>query len=329
MPDALIHRLSAAEAMLDRASMEPRLVREMAVALLGEALAEQDLMSACFALQSIAVSSAILGDVDLLASHAEQALVLANRIGDGDLIAHALATRCAHWTLSGDATAMRADLELGLRLGRGHARARLLINSGALHRAEGRLLEAESAFRQALTFLPEGRPQRWALVNNLAVTLQGLGRLGEAAAMFATALELVPPTSPDVVAKVAMNMALLDLACGRVAEGLAAFDRADDQLRVAGLDPVPSLVDRCRILLDLGLVSEATDTAISLLRVVPGRRLDHIDVLSALVRALVLAGQWELAQGLIGSDVAHLLADHSAGLRDLRLLLAWLEGSPT
>ena len=92
-----------------------------------------------------------------------------------------------------------------------------LYNQGVVLRDQGRLEEAEAAFRQAL----ELEPRHVFALNNLGIVLQRLGRPIEAEAALRQAVTVKPGHAR---AHVNLGNVLLDL--GRTAEAIASLERA-------------------------------------------------------------------------------------------------------
>ena len=106
------------------------------------------------------------------------------------------------------------------------------MTAGAAAVEEGRLEEAERAFREALNLAGEGAAgelRRATTLNNLGYVLHRRGRLAEAEELYAQALALrqtrLGPEHPEVAQSLA-NLAEVKRARGRVEDAERLYRRA-------------------------------------------------------------------------------------------------------
>lgn len=150
-------------------------------------------------------------------------------------------------------------------LGRADLAARADLNLGAIYSMLDRIPEAVAAFDRARPSLVTEPSLLAQLESNAGVALIGVGRFDEAADALGRATAAFEQSGQSLSAAVARgNLAHLLVRRGRLAEGVALFERVDRELAAAAAAPA----QRARLLAEqaaafgaVGLVSESAELA--------------------------------------------------------------------
>jgi len=226
----------------------------------------------------------------------EAARVVADARAAGDAEALVAALRAEAWFERIRLAHDRATLLLdeAVRVARKHhldARlGQVLVTRGAVNHELGRLAAAKRDFDQAEQLI--GPTMDAELASQRAALYQNLGRLTEAAGLYRRVLA-DPGAPPDVRAKVANNLGIIEAQCGRPDRALACFDQAAEAAEEVG----PAVV---------AIVAEGR----AWVTVQTGRLTEGLHLFDAAARL------WEAA----GLPLGELYAEYADALIDLRLI---------
>jgi tetratricopeptide (TPR) repeat protein len=161
----------------------------------------------------------------------------------------------------GRLTVARRDFDRAAGLVGPEDAAELASQLGALNQNMGRLSDAARLYRQVLTD-PSAPPEVQAkAANNLGIIETQCGRPAAAMACFDLAAAAAEEVGPAVVAIVAEGRAWATVQVGRLAEGLELFDKAARLWTTAGLPLGELYAEYADALVDLRLIPEAHERA--------------------------------------------------------------------
>ena len=311
--------------LFERAAFESAAVELEVLALRRSIDRVADPHAASYVEQAVALIEFHRGHLAEANASARRALVLAEHVGPGSSFAfqNSLATLVATSMTHVSEVEFRQIVDTALNHTTGSIRGRMLSNLGVGEYMRGRLAEAEQVLVEALALIPSTQNRRRvAALNNFAVVLLLQGRYEEAGTHFSSVIEYAHYEElPMLKVAAEANLALVELGRGNIAEGLDQFERAQTDLRLSGLDPTSAELDRCRIVLDLGLVDEAVALGSSLLRSSSNRLPELAEALLAVVVALVLAGDTVPARELLNTEAAEPLLSVNDRLRHFKGLV--------
>ncbi len=295
-------RFELARALFERAPFEFDTIGPKLRALRHAVDVENEPRSASYLEQATALAEAVKGHLEEAAVHARRSVDFARRAGaDDDVLHHALTTLILVLNPMDREAELATVLDEASRSVTGAVRGRFLMGHALSEQFRGRLDNAERLSREALDIGPPGTLRQASAFNNLAGNLLLQGRVDEAQSLYEAAREI--SDAKQVLAMSAAiegNLALVALARGDVVRGLDNFERIQARLRILKIDPTAADLDRCRIVLDLGLVDDALRVGSSLLRSSTSHGPERSDALLAVVTALVLAGDVASAVALLG-----------------------------
>lgn len=222
----------------------------------------------------------------------DEAARLADRAGLPGRLGEVLTMRAAVNLELGRTGAATRDLDRATGLVDGAAAADLELKRAALLQNTGRPREAADRYRRILALDGVGADVRTRAANNLALAEALRGRSGDALAHIDLATALAPEVGPAFVAIVAQNRGLVLTQAGRLAEGLAQFDRAVGLLTAAGLPLGESLMELADTLTALRALPEAAELADRAVR-----ELEAHDVALMAAEARVKAAEIALLRG--------------------------------
>jgi tetratricopeptide (TPR) repeat protein len=187
----------------------------------------------------------------------DEALRVARRVRSRTLLADILIGRAAVNQELGWIAAAQRDIERATPLVSSTAAAELLLQQAALYQNAGRLAQAAVIYRRLISNEDARVDVLAKIANNLALIEIQLGRPAAAFARVDEAAIRARQVGPALVALVAQTRAWVTLQAGRVGESLRQFDRAGALYRQAGLPLGEHHLEHADALLDLRLVSEA------------------------------------------------------------------------
>lgn len=235
----------------------------------------------------------------------DEAARLARRAGLAERLGDVLVARAVVRLELGRVAAARRDLDRAAELVVGSAAVDVELKRAALLHNVGRIAEAAGVYRRILDDPRATVDIRVRAANNLALTESLRGRGREALHQMDLATELAPLVGPALVALVAQNRGLILTDAGRLAEGLAQFERATELLTGAGLPLGESLVELAETLVALRALPEAAELADRAVR-----ELDAHDVPLMAAEARLKVAEIALLRGdVAGAAVAAAAAE--------------------
>jgi tetratricopeptide (TPR) repeat protein len=298
-------KLARAQFLFDRAPFEHGAIDGELRALRNSIDFDREPNTASYLEQATAISEARRGHIAVALAHARRSVDFARSdCVEDEVLHHALTTLLLVLNPSDRESELALVLDEASQRIKGTVRGRYLMVHALIEQFRGRLENAERLTHEALAIDPGGALRRASAYNNLAGNLLLQGRLVEAQSWYESAQEIADREGVVVMsAAIDGNLALVALAKGDVVRGLDDFERIQARLRSLHLDSSAGDLDRCRIVLDLGLVDDAVRVGSALLRS-PSRGPERADALLAVAAALVLAGDATSASALLAQPGA-------------------------
>jgi tetratricopeptide (TPR) repeat protein len=256
--------VTAAEALLERATADPVAVRAEAAVLLARALADGDDAVAAVAAHALGLAEREADDVPAAVVHLRQAVELAERAGLPDRAAVARLSLAPAVAFAGDTDAALAELDRAAASLEEPGRSRARVQRAGILQMAGRFDEALAEYGGALPVLRRWGDRMWEARarNNRGLIHLHRCEWAPAAADLEAARRLFAVEGCDVVvAELDHNLGLLAARRGDVPEALARYDAAEARLRELGLPGGIGLLARAETLLAVRLVSDARAAA--------------------------------------------------------------------
>ena len=190
----------------------------------------------------------------------DEAARIARRHGLAVRLGEVLTSRGAVNLELGRIPAARRDLDRARELADGGVPADLLLQQAALLHNLGHLLEAADLYRRALADPATSPETRAKVANNLALIEVVHGRVDEAFANLRLAAVAAVRAGPAPVAIVAQSWGWVAVQAGRLTEGLRRFEEAATLYERAGLPLAEHHLEYVDVLADLRLLPEALDS---------------------------------------------------------------------
>lgn len=242
------------------AETDPRAAEAEAQDLAELARRRGDELGVVLALQAVGVARRLSGDVTGSLAVLDEAVDLADGAGLTAEADDARCTRAAALFLAGRVDESLADLDGAVDRLDGHLRAGALFQRGTVRARVGRLAEGRldlDAAIDALLRYGDVRLAAHALANRGLIHWSD-GRLDDAATDFSAALAHHEALEIDAaVAVMHQNRALIAATRGDYVAALADLDAAEDTLRRLGHQSEVVQLDRCDVLMALGLADDA------------------------------------------------------------------------
>lgn len=251
------------------------------------------------------------GDVEAGVSELRNALRLARLTGSTEREVEAGAALAVALAYAGRTQAGLAAFDRAIRLSRGVLTGHVLHRRSVVLWTLGQHAAALDDTRRAITVLRRAGDKLWTAraMNARGLVYLAIGRPARADADFAAA-ELLFAETGQVLESVyeVQNRALVAFALGDVPTALSYFDKAASRYRSLDV-PVPDLsIDRCRVLLAVGLVGDAlaeADAAIRDIDRAHGRSGKKAELLLIAANCALATGQPQVA--LSRAQAAHRL----------------------
>ena len=212
------------------------------------------------ALQAIGIIHRDRGDVPLAAQQLRSALRMARRSGSSDRVADVMATLGATLAKDGQTTAGLRQLDEAVLIARGETLARVQMRRAHVRSMLGGHAEALADLRLAIKGIRRAKDPVWEAraLNNRCLVHLAVGAVGRADLDSRRAERLFLAAGQQLEAvHVLHNRGIIAQSKGDPTGALRLLETA--AVRYAELvGPSPELaIDRCRLLLDLGLTSDA------------------------------------------------------------------------
>ncbi len=191
----------------------------------------------------------------------DEAARIARRHGLAGRLGEVLTSRGAVNLELGRIPAARRDLDRARELADGDVPADLLLQQAALLHNLGHLLQAAELYRSALADPAASPETRAKVANNLALIEVVHGRVDSAFANLRLAALAAVRAGPAPVAIVAQSWGWVAVQAGRLTEGLRRFDEAAGLYERAGLPLAEHHLEYVDVLTDLRLLPEALDSS--------------------------------------------------------------------
>ncbi len=296
-----------AEELIERAQIDPDQVLLAAVALASEARSSGEPIVASLAEQAAGIAAGELGDLSSAVAHLRESVRWGRAADDAERAGVALSSLSVHLARSGDlGGALEVALEARADLA-GRDLGRLLLHIGLIHHRTGNVDAAEQHYDDAIEVLVTAHDDDGAAraLNNRGLLAADRRRPADALTDLLRAEVLYQDGTQSVAAaKVRHNRGLLLIGTGEVPLGLRLLAEADAVLADHGVDRTMGLLDRCRLLRDLGATAEAFALGADLL----GQHRQGDDALARADLAAVVA---ELALELDRPDDATAAGAHA------------------
>ncbi len=244
--------------------VSPRRARRVAGQAVAAAEQAEDLPAASAAHRADARAAWALGETGEALAIARRALRLAERADSPDDTARARMLLAYLRHASGDPAGAIEELDKAELIAEGTTVGRLLHQRGLILQESGRTEEALAAYRRALPkLLRSGDRMRAARLHNNRGVLHGQrGALTAAEADLLQARELYRGLGQDTMAADATwNLGFIAARRGDAPAALALYDEAETIHTRHGVPELELLLDRCEVLLSVGLTEEARATA--------------------------------------------------------------------
>jgi CHAT domain-containing protein/tetratricopeptide (TPR) repeat protein len=205
-----------------------------------------------------------LNDLDSALADLQQAIQVAEASGVRQAAAEARMSIVGVHAENGDLVAAIAESERASADLTGVPAARARAQHGALLSRAGHFPEAMAVFREALPALRAGGDQLWEAkaLNNRGMVRMYQGELREGADDVARAEELFLSAGHTLyAAEACWNRGFIAARQGDVPQALTHFDTSETRFAAHGLNPPEMLLDRCDVLLSVGLYAEALSNA--------------------------------------------------------------------
>lgn len=242
----------------------PLKARQKAAEAASAARAAGDPVARSAALRADALAALALGQVDAAAESIARAVLVADRAGQSQAAGEARITHALVLYRRGKTAAALTQLDRAKAQLRGAVIGRLLLQRGLILQELGRDADALAAYRDAAPSLrAAGDLSRLARLHNNRGNLHVLrGALSAAHRDLSTAHRLYSDLGQQsLAADVVWNIGFLAARRGDVPEALARYDEAEAVHRELGTPNPELLLDRCELLLAVGLNEEARATA--------------------------------------------------------------------
>jgi CHAT domain-containing protein len=275
--------------------VEPRRARQVAARAASSARAGGDAVAEAAAYRADALAALALGRLVEATAAIERAVRIAERAGETQAAGEARITLAVMRYLHGKTTAALRQLDRAEEQLKGPLVGRLLMQRGLILQECGRATEALAAYRDAVPLLraAEDRSRLARLHNNRGILHVMRGGFRAAYLDLSAAHDLHHELGQEGMAADALwNLGFLAARQGDVPEALGRYDEAEAVHRRLGTPNPELLLDRCEVLLAVGLIDEARATAE---RAVPALRADSMAARAA--EGMLLLAQAELADG--------------------------------
>ncbi|MEX1037962.1 MAG: CHAT domain-containing protein [Acidimicrobiia bacterium] len=268
-----------------------------------ETIADPDARS--ITLRALSITARSVGTLEESVSYARGASEVAN---DPTLRLEALGTMAGSMAMAGDVPGALDVLDGAAAEADGLIAAQLEFQRGFVLTMTGEYERALLAYDRALpAFRLAGRSDFLAQVlHNQGFIYTHTGRLAEAEKVLIEARQLEEASGRLLeMAGTDHNLGLLASYRGDIPEALRRLTLSDEVYMRQSGDEVPRHVNRCEILLSVGLFSEALDlaTRIATGAKAKGRAEDEADALLVAARAALLASDPERSMGLARAAV--------------------------
>ncbi|BEP15035.1 CHAT domain-containing protein [Acidothermaceae bacterium B102] len=233
--------------------------------------------------------------------HAESHLrhaVLAGRRAGKETLAEARMSLALVLLGRGDLTQARRLARLAVSALTGVAQARARVQLALIEQRSGALAEALDSYGLALAALRKHGDVLWEarLRNNRGILQAYSGRLSAAERDLTRAAELYAQEGQEVLAAdVHWNLGFVAGLAGDPVRALQCFADAGERLAAAGVSRGSHFLDRCQVLLSVGLVDEARQSLVAGMG-----ELVQRDLVSDLAEAQLLLSETLLAGGELG-----------------------------
>jgi len=242
----------------------PRRARQVAARAVIAAHAAGDAAAESAAYRADAQAALALGRLVEAATAIERAVRIAERAGESQVAGEARGMLAVMRYRQGNTTAALRQLDRAAGQVDGPIMGRLLLQRGLILQECGRDAEALAAYRDAVPVLRSaGDLSRLARLHNNRGILHTLRAAFVAAQQdLATAHRLYSELGQaSMAADAVWNLGFLAARRGDAPEALARYDEAEAVHRSLGTPNPELLLDRCELLLTVGLIDEARATA--------------------------------------------------------------------
>lgn len=246
------------------ADVDPDRSAALASSVIEQAAGDRDLATVAVAKRAYGLAMLHLKDVDTAVRHLRSAIRTAQRAGKPRVGAEARMTLAFALSRLGQRRQALREIDAALRDLNGVAGARAQAQRGAILLQLDRFDEALASYRAALPVLRRARDRLWT---QRVLTNRGIlhGRRQEFAAAIADLTEadrLSRELGADLSgAHIQQNLGWIMMQRGEVPTALHHLDLAERRLRQLNAHTGTLLCDRGELLLSVGLISEARETA--------------------------------------------------------------------
>jgi tetratricopeptide (TPR) repeat protein len=252
--------LTATAEVLRLVGDDPARAVTVADQLVDTAARADDRRTVSAALRARGLARRELGNLDAALADLTEAIEVAASVNATEAVAEARMSLVGVYAERGDMRAALVESELAAADLTGPPLARMRAQRGALLGRAGRFAEALEEFRRALPVLRISGDREWEAkaLNNRSTALAYQGALREAAADAARSEELFLSTGhPLHAADACWNRGFVAARLGDVPLALTHFDTAEARYAQHGIPATEIFLDRCDLLLTVGLHAEA------------------------------------------------------------------------
>lgn len=285
---------------LELVGSNPRLALDRAETAVAAAISANDAAAASMGHRAAGLALRELGDIVAAEARARRAVRLAARHRAGQAEAEARMSLAFLLLDRGRTRAALAQADRAAVALRGLPALRLAAQRALILFRSGRLEPALAAYNQVIPPLRRAGDTLWEAraLNNRGLLHAYRGRLGLAQADMSRAKELHTGLGQEKSAADAeWNLGFIAARLGDVPTALARYDRAQAVLLRHGVPSPSFLLDRCELLLTVGLTGEALQHARGAVEALreSGQAADLAEGHLMLARALLAAGEPERA----------------------------------
>lgn len=254
--------VASAEAALQLAQSEPAAAREQALQVM--ACPGVDAAAASFAHETLGLVAKEQQELDRAVEHLRQAVDAAQRAGLVTRAAQARMSLCFVLVSRGDTDAALAEVDLADGVLHGADGARLQMRRGLVLQRLGRLDAALEAYGRALPALRRSGDLVWEarLLTNRGVLHTYQRQFAAAERDLLRAEQLHTQAGQALAAsQVRHNLGFVAARKGDIPAALHSYDLAAEQYRRQGIVAWLAVADRCELLLNARLLTEADELA--------------------------------------------------------------------
>ncbi|MBM7805110.1 tetratricopeptide (TPR) repeat protein [Geodermatophilus bullaregiensis] len=277
---------------LQRAALEPRAARTLAVEVSERARARGDWPVVSTAERALGVAAMNLNDIDAALDHLRAAVMAGRRGRCRSREGEARMSLASALVLSGRPTQAAREIEAALHDLEGVAAARAGVQRAAILQELGRDDAALEQLRSSLPVLRRAGDVEWAVraLSNRSLIHTGRRSFGAAETDLRDALQLCVQHDLELPAAYAeQNLGCVKAKRGDVPAALRSFADAEERYHRFGLVEASLLVDRAEVLLSVRLLEEAREAAEAAVRAYERQRRDvHVPEAHLLLSTVAL-----------------------------------------